>query len=157
MESGRVFATLRNGLKERGSPPYPYLLYATTCVEASPLADGAQCLMLVQANHEGLRKAYARLKALTERDLHAPIGVAITGAASSRSARYHYTKLATAAQRFLSLHVTSYGALPLPPPSWGATEDQAGFQTDAIHHIARMIIQDWQDYQQSLTEERTPT
>lgn len=155
-DTGRIFKALRDGLKERPRQPSRYLLSATACQEETGL-DGVQCLILAPAHHEGLRDTYARLKALAGENQPALVGITICHAASSRAARQHYHKLATAAQRFLGLHVASYGALPPTPPPWAVVEPQATADEESIHHIARMVIQDWQDYQQSLSEERTPT
>ncbi|HFD91691.1 MAG TPA: hypothetical protein ENJ22_00195 [Gammaproteobacteria bacterium] len=118
---------------------------------------GSQCLMLVQAHHEGLREGYGRLKALVSKGRPALLGVIVCDAASSKSSRYHYHKLATAAQRFLGIRIISYGALATTPSPWAAGESLAPKREERIHHIASMLIQDWQAYQQSLNEERIPT
>ncbi len=151
-----AFADLRDRLDGDGHDFRRFVLSEHHGGEAPDLG-GALCLMLIQAHHEGLREGYGRLKKLAESGPPALLGVIVCEAASLKSARYHYRKLATAAQRFLGLRAASYGALPPAPPAWGDEIPRPADREARISHLARLLIQDWQAHQQSLNEERTPT
>jgi len=172
----QIIKTIKKGL-DAPPPLFRYILQASS--EAAPDLSSKQCLLVVQASHNGLRDAFWRLKQIASINPPAVIGITISHANDSNTrwglypqgheypqghgcpalgcagtARDHYNKLAIAAQRFLGLSIHSYGSLYEAYEPWAQTNLQTNPQEDSINNIAKMIISDWYDYQRSKTKGR---
>lgn len=122
---------------------------------ASPYVKSAQRLIIpVQATLDGIRAAYLQLKRLAELKEDIAIGIIMLKSSDPAWARRCFDKLATAAQSFLELRITSFGYLPdmtypelLPPLA----------NTQTLPHemmdVADMLLHDMEQNHLQNTEE----
>jgi len=146
-------------LEQTGQQHTPDICLIPVAGVTSPyVASSQRILVPVQASLVAIRNAYLHLKRLTGLKQDIAIGIIMLKTDDSAWAGRCFNKLATAAQTFLDMKITSYGYLPdmaCPEPLTAQLMNNKQGLPHEMMQIADMILFDLEHHQQH-SQEKAP-
>lgn len=146
--------------------PFPHMLQHNPDIYLIPVASiksyyvasYERVLIPVPASAIGIRAAYIQLKWLAVENPEMTIGITITQTSDPDWARRCFEKLATAAQAFLDLNITSYGYLPEMEHTESLTPPPMKPHKERLPHemidVADLILLDLENRQRENAEKK---